>query len=176
MRTLGQQPHGFFSTGLVMNLDTGAFNIVAHNNVGVSHLNAVFGLVEVCAELIQLLEVPEFEKAWIAYCRLYSATPDEQTRALGQAFDNNGLRQGHSRLTAYAAHTNQDDALASRAWQEFNNSRGRMPASQILEKTHVTGPHVLRPVDEARFVSTNGTAQFGLAAIQCLALVGNALE
>jgi hypothetical protein len=35
----------------------------------------------------------------------------------------------------------------------------------------VAGPAVLRPVDEAEGVSTNGTAQWGLAAIQCLALV-----
>jgi hypothetical protein len=37
----------------------------------------------------------------------------------------------------------------------------------------VLGPNVLRPVDEARGVSTNGTSQWSLAAIQCLALVGD---
>ena len=36
----------------------------------VSHLSAVFGLVEVCAELIALLDVPEFERAWLQYCEL----------------------------------------------------------------------------------------------------------
>jgi hypothetical protein len=34
---------------------------------------------------------------------------------------------------------------------------------------------VLRPVDEAAFVSTNATAQWGLAAIENLALAGNEL-
>jgi hypothetical protein len=34
---------------------------------------------------------------------------------------------------------------------------------------------VLRPVDEAAEVSTNSTAQWGLAAIECLALVGDAM-
>ena len=176
MRTLGRQPKGFFSTGLIMNLDTGAFNIVEHNNVGVSHLNAVFGLMEVCAELIQLINVPEFEQAWLQYCKLYSAPNEEQEHFLGQSFNNNGLRQGHSRLTAYAARAEQDDNLAARAWQEFNSTRGQMPATQIPEKTLITGPDVLRPVEEARFVSTNGTAQFGLAAIQCLALIGESLS
>ena len=80
METIGQQPNGFFTTGLVMNLDTGAFDIATHSNVGVSHLNAVFGLVEVCAELIQLLDVPEFETAWLQYCELYNAPATEQER------------------------------------------------------------------------------------------------
>jgi hypothetical protein len=39
----------------------------------------------------------------------------------------------------------------------------------------VEGPAVLKPVDEASFVSTNATAQDGLAAISCLALVDDHL-
>jgi len=45
-------------------------------------------------------------------------------------------------------------------------SRGR------FESRRVAGPAVLRPVDEGPLVSTNGTAQWGLAAMQCLALIG----
>ena len=172
MRSLGQQPHGFFSTGLVMNLDTGAFDIVTHSNVGVSHLNAVFGLVEVCAELIQLLDVPEFESAWLQYCELYNAPAADQERVLGQSFRNNNLRQGHSRLTAYVARAKQDPQLAARAWEEFNHRRGRISTTAVLERVQISGPDVLRPVEEAPSVSTNGTAQYGLAAIQCMALVG----
>ena len=173
MQTIGRQPFGFFSTGLIMNLNSGAFQIVEHENVGISHLNAVFGLVEVCAELIQLLDVPEFEQAWLQYCTLYSATEEEQEKELGQSFENNSLRQGHSRLTAYAARAKGDARLAARAWEEFNSRQGRIPAAITPEKTLVTGPDVLRPVEEAPFVSTNGSAQFGLAAIQCLAMIGD---
>ncbi|MEZ4699165.1 MAG: hypothetical protein R2834_02455 [Rhodothermales bacterium] len=173
MQTLGRQPHGFFSTGQVMHLDTGAFDLVTHDEVGVSHLNAVFGLVEVCAELIQLLDVPEFEQAWLQYCTLYSAPAEEQERRLGQSFRNNGLRQGHSRLTAYAARATNDPALAARAWDEFSGRGGRIPSARAPETTRLAGPDVLRPIDEAPTVSSNGTAQLGLAAIQCLALVGD---
>ncbi|HEX9784884.1 MAG TPA: Tat pathway signal sequence domain protein [Opitutaceae bacterium] len=176
MRTIGRQPRGFFSVGVTMNLDTGAFNIVDHERVGVSHLNAVFGLVEICAELNQLLDVPEFRRAWLDYCTLYSAPAAEQERVLGQSFSNNTLRQGYSRLTAYAAHAAGDPALAARAWEEFFERAGRMPTSGIPEKRRVSGPDVLRPVDEAVQVSTNGTAQWGLAAMQCLALVGEYLD
>lgn len=39
----------------------------------------------------------------------------------------------------------------------------------------IDGPGALKPVDEASFVSTNATAQYCLAAIQCPALVGDKL-
>ena len=173
MRTLGAQPRGLFSTGLILNVATGAFEITPSDKVSVSHLNAVFGLVEVCAELVELLDVPEFRQAWLDYCELYNAPREEQAKRLGSALRSNGLRQGHARLTAYAARLKGDPALARRAWEEFAlDWRGRRQAAGPLPVQRISGPAVLRPVDEARGVSTNDTAQWGLAAIQCLALVG----
>ncbi|MCP5530355.1 MAG: Tat pathway signal sequence domain protein [Opitutaceae bacterium] len=171
MKTIGGQPHGFFSAGVTMDLDTGEFYIAPKNQVGISHLNAVFGLVEICAELIQNFDVPEFRRAWLDYCELYNADPAVQEARIGRAFPNPNLRQGHSRLTAYAAAQLGRKDLAARAWDEFKGSARweRMEPKRVT----VTGPDVLRPVDEARGVSTNGTAQWGLAAIQCLALVGD---
>jgi len=174
MRTLGAQPHGLFTNGLTINLETGAFAISRETGVSVSHLNAVFGLVEVCAELIQLLDVPEFRQVWLDYCELYNATPEEQQRRLGAVPKTVGLQQGHSRLTAYAAKLKGDVALAQRAWTEFNHGAGGQRAATRFEATKITGPAVLRPVDEAAWVSSNGTAQWGLAAIECLALVPGA--
>lgn len=166
MRTIGAQPAGFFTAGLVMDLDTGAFDRVTDGRMGISHLNAVFGLVEVCAELIQLLDVPEFRRAWLDYCELYNAPADLQRARLGRSFNNNSLTQGHSRLTAYAAHQQKNPELAARAWREFR--RGTRP----IEVKRVEGPAVLRPVHEAVTVSTNDAAQWGLAAMQCLAWLG----
>lgn len=176
MRTIGAQPKGFFSVGVTMNLDTGAFAITESQEVGLSHLNAVFGLVEVCAELNQLLDIPEFRRAWLDYCEIYSAPAEEQERRLGASFRNNSLKQGHSRLTAYAAAASEDPELANRAWDEFFVGSRRFPTTGPLPRTLITGPDVLRPVDEARWVSTNSTAQWGLAAIECLAWVGESLE
>ena len=173
MRTIGALPHGFFTSGVTLNLETGAFAAPATAGVSLSHLNAVFGLVEICAELIQLIDVPEFRAAWLEYCVLYNATPAEQAQRFGQAFKNVGLQQGHSRLTAYAAREKKDPALAQRAWQEFGQGGGGPRARGRFESRRVVGPAVLRPVDEGPFVSTNGTAQWGLAAIQCLALIGD---
>lgn len=176
MRTIGAQPRGFFTGGARLDLATGAFAPAENDRIMVSHLSAVFGLVEVCAELVQLLDEPGFRQAWLDYCTLYNAPAAEQEQRLGQKLRGTNLRQGHSRLTAFAARFQGDRALAQRAWREFyEGERGDTGLSRMPEVRRIDGPDVLRPVDEAAWVSTNGTAQWGLAAIQCLALVGDAL-
>ncbi len=173
MRTIGAQPHGFFTTGATFNLETGAFAPGERGSPGASHLSAVFGLVEVCAELNQLLEAPEFRKAWLEYCELYNADAAVQEARLGRGFPRSALRQGHSRLTAHAAVKLGRPDLAARAWTEFRGGADHGGLEPRIVR--IEGPAVLRPVDEAREVSTNGAAQWGLAAIQCLALIGDRL-
>ncbi len=169
MRTIGAQPRGFFTSGGRLNLRTGAFDISKDPKVSVSHLSAAFGLPEVCAELIELLPVPEFERAWVQYCELYNASPDEQRKALGQELGPLNLQQGHARLTAYAASRKKDAALAQRAWREFHAGTAGFRPEQRYEARRIEGSAVLNPVDEAAWVSTNSAAQWGLAAIECLA-------
>ncbi len=174
MRSIARQRRGFFSSSAVMNLDTGEFAPNESNRASVSHLSAVFGLVEICAELVQLLDEPEFKRAWLDYCELYNAAPEEQERRLGSRLNGNNLRSDHSRLTAFAAKIKGDPALARRAWVEFNGNENYGQRRPPLP-AHLTGPAVLNPVDEVPFISTNSTAEWGLAAIQCLALAGDAL-
>lgn len=169
MRSIAAQPKGFFTGRGRMNLRTGAFDIEADPNVNVSHLSAAFGLPEVCAELIELLHVPEFERAWLAYCELYNAPAEQQRAALGEALGGLNLQQRHSRLTAYAAYRRNDPVLARRAWQEFDAGGAGYPATRQFESQRIDGPAVLNPVTEAAWVSTNETAQWGLAAIGCAA-------
>ncbi|WP_221033203.1 Tat pathway signal sequence domain protein [Actomonas aquatica] len=170
MRTIGAQPHGFFSIGATMHLDTAEFSIAPEGSIGFSHLASVFGLVEICAELIQNFDVPEFRQTWLDYCVLYNADRETQEASLGRSNRGN-LRQGHARLTAYAAEKLDRQDLAARAWEEFKgNNRWE---TYEPERKRLEGPEYIRPVDEAAGVSTNGTAQWGLAAIECLALVGD---
>ena len=61
---------------------------------------AVFGLPEICAELIENFDVPEFEEAWLQYCVLYSASREEQQKALGESLRGNGLRSALSGQSA----------------------------------------------------------------------------
>ena len=169
MKSIGAQPRGFFSGGARLNLASGAFDISRDNSVSVSHLSAAFGLPEVCAELIELLPVAEFERAWLQYCELYNAPAAEQKAALGEELRNLNLQQGHARLTAFAAYRRKDARLAARAWTEFNEGRAGYGPSQAFTAHRVEAPAVLAAVDEGKGISTNSSAQWGLAGIVCLA-------
>jgi hypothetical protein len=178
MKGIAAMPHGFFTgsggyepTGP----NEGALHNVSGNKLSASHLSAVFGGMEMMAELVDLIDEPAFKAAWLQYCELYNAPREEQVKALGAPHGGgNALLVGHSRLTAFAAAQKKDTALAQRAWKEFwmDDPRG----VKALKTVRVGGPLALNPVDEAPWVSTNDTAQWGLAAIQNLALVGDQLK
>ena len=173
LNSIGAMPNGWFNSGGGYDPATG--KLYPHDDkASASHLNAVFGAVEISAELLQLVDAPAYDRAWLQYCEVYNADPDEQQRLMGKTFENRTLRQGHSRLTAYAAMRKKDPQLAARAWKEFH-ARGGEGGERTLTTKRIVGPAVLNPLDENPFISTNGTAQFGLAAIQCLALAGDAL-
>ena len=176
MRTIAAQPRGFLTGGGWMNLATGAFDIAGTDKISVSHLSAAFGLPEVCAELVELLSVPEFEQTWVQYCELFNAPPEEQKRVLGQILAPLNLEQGHARLTAFAAHRRRDAALGARAWQEFEAGKGGIRRGACFQSQHIEAPAVLNPVDEVAWLSTNSSAQWALAAIECLAFAGEALS
>jgi hypothetical protein len=177
MKGIAAMPRGFFTgsggyepTGP----NEGAFHNVSGDKISASHLSAVFGAVEMMAELVDLIDEPAFKAAWLQYCELYNAPREQQVKALGAPHGGSPvLSVGHSRLTAYAARQRGDAALAQRAWREFwaDDPRGL----KSLKTTRVAGPLVLNPVEEAPWISTNDTAQWGLAAIQNLALVGDQL-
>ncbi|WP_125773196.1 Tat pathway signal sequence domain protein [Antribacter gilvus] len=188
MRGIAALPQGFLTGEALMDLATGELD-TTRDRVMVSHLSAVFGLVEICDELITLTEgspheVPGFADAWLRYCLLYGATPDEQAAAVGAPLRGISLVQAHSRLTAWAAARVRGtdpalaDRLADRAWRAFRQDEGDQLNVNALQReaewrvTRVDGPTVLAPVDEAAYVSTNDAAQYGLAAIQLLELLG----
>jgi hypothetical protein len=172
MRTIAQQPHGFFSGSATMELRTGKFTKVEQDKISVSHLSAVFGLAEICMELVDVVSMPEFEKAWLQYCTLYNASEEEQAAALGKSFGRKNLEQGHSRLTAFAAVRKNDRLLAARAWREFlGGGAGIRNPNQTVHR--IEPPDVLNAVDEAERVSSNAVAQWGLSAMALIAMIGD---
>jgi hypothetical protein len=100
---------------------------------------------------------------------LYNAPADEQKAALGQELRGTNLQQGHARLTAFAAYRKKDARLAERAWREFTEGRAGYGTRQTFTAQRIEGPAVLNPVDEGPGISTNASAQWGLAGIVCLA-------
>ncbi len=172
MRSIGAFEQGLLSQGTAYDPDTGRFYRVGEGVSG-SHLAMVFGGVEINAELIQLLDVPEYEAAFIQYGRFFNASREEKAEIIGQPYNRNlNLGQAHSRMTAYSAWKLDDEALAERAWEEFFGARAGIPVFGLPYPTRtVTPPEVLSPVTEARGVSTNAVSQFGLTAIQIMALI-----
>ena len=57
-------------------------------------------------------------------------------------------------------------------WYSVPLSSGLKLLDQPFLNTHVKGPDVLNPIDETA-VSTNSVNQWGLAAIECLGVVGD---
>ena len=166
------------------------------NNTGIvsiTHLNAVFGLPEVLSELLEYWGSGSprgLRQAWLDYCCYYGATAEEQKARYGEAFTKTSLVQGHSRLTAFYAQQQQQQqqqqqrqgngnvTVAERAWGEFYGNRDGsdgLTDDDPWVTAKVNGSAVLIPVEEATWISTNAVAQYGLAAIQDLALVGDAL-
>ncbi|WLE62883.1 Tat pathway signal sequence domain protein [Burkholderia plantarii] len=169
MESIAAQPHGFFTGAGAMDLRTGRFAIDTTGTISVSHLSAVFGLPEICSELLRSLPVPAFRDAWLQYCTLYSADADTQRAALGRALGPLNLSQGHARLLAYAGRETGSRELLRRAWAQFEAGRaGNRDAD--FESRRIGPPVVLNDVDDAPRVSTNSAAQWGLGAIGLLAL------
>ncbi len=175
MKSIAALPHGWFSGGGGYDPETGRF-FKRDDEFYMSPLSAAFGAFEVNAELLELLDVPEYAKTWLDYCRYYNASAEEQRAAFGKDFGRLYLTQAHSRLTAYAAWKGKDEKLAERAWAEFLSGAGG--GIKVLPEPYAvrryTGPEVAEPVDEFD-TSTNISAGFGLSGINCLSLIGDAL-
>jgi hypothetical protein len=174
MRSIAAMPQHWFVGGAPMDLRTGAF-ISPGTQVSISHLNGVFGVFEMHAELLELIDEPKYRECWLDYCALYNASDAEFEAKTGQPGRGRGLRNAHSRFTAYAAVQRKDPALARRAWSEFLGSNDGHDTVAGGVTRRIAGPDVLKPIDEMPGVNTNGSAQWGLAAIENLALIGDKL-
>lgn len=148
---------------------TGRF-VGSDEKIRFQHLTSVFGAVEVNAELIQLIDMPAYRAAWLDYCRWFNAPKPEYVARFGEPFGSRNLREGYSRLTAYAARAARDPKLADRAATEF------FSGDQGLGTWDSDPRHMVAGVIEWPSVSTNAAAQWGLAAIQMLALAPEAID
>jgi hypothetical protein len=171
MESIGALKRRWFASAAPYDPKTGKFSGPG-DKVAISHLNGVFGVIEMSSELLTLVDAPAYRRAWLEYCRYYNAPKQELVELLGKDPGGRSLGDTSSRMTAYAAFQERDAALALRAWREFFASAWLTGgASQ-----RIGGVAVIRPLDEQAGISTNGSAQWGLAAIQNLALVGDSLD
>jgi len=171
MESIAALPKQWFAGYAFYDLASGRFTGPG-DKVTTSHLNGAFGVFEMHVELLELLDAPKYREAWLDYCQYYNAPPAEFEARTGAPGAERGLRQGHSRFTAYAAVKRNNPALARRAWMEFAGQGDRPDRLATATPRRIAGAAVLKPVDEIVGVSTNDAAQWGLAATQLSALVG----
>ncbi len=170
MDSIGRLPRGWLTGSAPYDLASGRF-LDRGAKIQLSHLNAVFGAVEINAELLGLLDVPRYRAAWLEYCRWYNAPKAEWLAQWGVPFGPRNLREAHSRLTAFAAHAAGDATLAARAAEEFLSGDAGLGLSRADPRRPLPGGGVEWPG-----ISTNAASQWGLAAIQNLALIPDALD
>ncbi|TCM15746.1 hypothetical protein EDF56_10976 [Novosphingobium sp. PhB165] len=175
MRSIAAMPKGWLAGGGALDLASGRF-VSGGNEVNMSHLNGVFGVFEITAELLELVDEPAYRKVWLEYCELYNAPEAEFRARTGSPGKGRALTQAHSRFTAYAGVQLGKPELVKRAWGEFFGAGDREGRDQSRGAHRVDGAAVLKPVDEIAEVSTNDAAQWGIAATVNLTLIGDVLE
>ena len=93
---------------------------------------------------------------------------------LGPEYKPPGSPDSHASILAYAAAMKGDPQLAAQVGEDFFSTGKNGEAS--LETQKIEGPDTLNSIDEATWVSTNDSAQWGLAAIRVSALVPEAIS
>jgi hypothetical protein len=185
LTTYPKLKNGFVTGEALYDSQTGAWappptDPANDGNVTVSHLSGVFGVLETIDQLVDHFG-PEgknttqpFLDAFLDYCYYYGASKAEQKARYGKDFGNLNLKQGHSRFTAYVANKRANATLVSRVWEEFlgDGSKDGLAPTAPWKTERIAGSDVLVPVDEAKWVSTNAAALYGVAGFENLALVG----
>jgi hypothetical protein len=185
LTTYPKLKNGFVTGEALYDSQTGAWappptDPANEGNVTVSHLSGVFGVLETIDQLVdhfgtegKNLTQP-FLDAFLDYCYYYGASKAEQKARYGKDFGSLNLRQGHSRFTAYVANKRGNATLVSRVWEEFlgDGSKDGLAPTAPWKTQRIAGSDVLVPVDEAKWVSTNAAALYGVAGFENLALVG----
>jgi hypothetical protein len=174
MRDIGNAQWGFFTNRFDFDPETKRMTAPADATPMASHLSIMFGLPEVVAEMIQLIDIPEFKEAWLQYCAFCQAPRDVLDELLGPEYEPPTFPIAHASILAYAAAMKGDPKLASQVGEGlFSTGKNEEPS---LETRRIEGPDALNSVDEATWVSTNDSAQWGLAAIRASALVPEAIS
>jgi hypothetical protein len=174
MDSIARMPFGFMTgpnTLYGYDPQTGKLYPLTPDGFGVYNLQVIQGGAEVAFELNQLIDHPGWQKAFLQYCRLTGAPKDVVARDMTSGAEGaDGGFAGPGRLAAYAYAKTHNDAFVSRAVAGFRGGGGRGASLDPYATRRVEGPDVMRPIDEAPFVSTNTTAQSSLTAMQVLEL------
>ncbi len=119
-----------------------------------NHLMTIMGGFEVMNELMRLIDMPEWNDAWLDLALHYKEKAWELRR--------NSFRV--SRLQSYAAYHLRDSVLAQEAWNDLMTRSEHTLAPSFTIQT-ILPPEVPAPLDECAGITTNDAAMWSLDAI-----------
>ncbi|NBQ57049.1 MAG: hypothetical protein EBU32_01360 [Opitutaceae bacterium] len=139
------------------------------------NLATIMGGGEVAIELGEMLNDPRWDKLWLQFCRLTTASAEviRQDMITGNEGDGDALYARPDRLAAYVYYKTKNPAFAKRALGGGGFGGGFRASGAPMRR--IEGPEVLNSIDESPRVSTNSAAQAGLLAIEILELCADQL-
>ncbi|KAF9444924.1 hypothetical protein P691DRAFT_777927 [Macrolepiota fuliginosa MF-IS2] len=178
---IGMNDIGSFKFGLFTgnggavgwNADTAHMVDEGGEGEGSYHLMMLFGGGEFLMEAMDMPvirdAVPEFDAAWLDFCRLFNASDADKIARYGKTFASGGFQQLYAKLQAYAGQRLNQPALEQAAWNFINtNTTGVYPPA-----VSVGGTDVLNPIIEIQNLATNDAAHLSLSEYAVLAIAPN---
>jgi len=166
MDAIANMPYGFLSgPNNLFGYDpkTGELHTLYDDPYGTYNLTTIMGGAEVVFELNELIDHAGWKRAWLQYCRLYTAPKEVIKRDMASGTEGADAAFARpDRLAAYVYLQTKNPAFAKKAIDAILTRR---PA---YATRRVEGPEVLSPIDEISGLSTNSVAQSTLIAIQVL--------
>lgn len=175
MDCIAEMPYGFLSgPDNLFGYDPANKKLYPTNDdpYGKYNLTTIMGGAEVIFELNELIDHPGWEKAWLQYCRLYNAPKEVIKKDILTGTEGvDGSFARTDRLAAYVYYRTGNQAFVHPALSRLFGWRG--PTDMTPER--ISGPEVLKSIDELPFMGTNGAAQSSLIAIQVLEMCADQL-
>lgn len=161
MRSIASLPNGLFTGNKALGFDpaTGRLSYEGDPTLqNTNHLMPIMGGFEVMNELLEMIDLPEWETAWL----------DHALRYKQQARDISRSNFRISRLEGYAAWRLNRPDLGKEAWNDLLYPRKQVREFAPFVVNKVLPPDVPAAINESPGVSTNGVATWGLDAIYLL--------
>ena len=157
MEKIGAIPSRTFTGPLALGFDpaTGIITTECDPKLqSTNHLMTIMGGFEVMNEMLQMIDLPEWNDTWLHHAANYKQ----------KAWEIRHNRFRISRLHAYAAYHLRDKQMAAEAWQDLCADVPKIEQQGLHVET-IMPPYVPAELDECKYISTNDAATWSLDAI-----------
>jgi|GEM_PF-72789 len=163
MKSIAALKNGLFTGNKALGYDP-ATGILSYqgdeNRQNTNHLMTIMGGFETMNELMEMVNVPEFNRVWLQHAEVYK----QKARELSK--NKFPVR----RLMAYAAQQNNDPDMAKQAWNDLWNRIEHAEAPKFAIK-NVAPPLTPATQTEWNGITTNDAALWSLDAIYMLEVI-----